>query len=41
MRNLIIGIIVFFLGLMAVVWIVAERADPQMIRQPPAAQSNR
>jgi hypothetical protein len=31
-RGLVIGIIAFFIVLMVVVWVVAERANPKMIQ---------
>ncbi|MDF1563653.1 MAG: hypothetical protein P1V51_11455 [Deltaproteobacteria bacterium] len=34
MKHLITGIIVVFVGIMATVWIVAERTDPKMLPQP-------
>ncbi len=34
MKVLITGIIAFFLGLIVVVWIACERADPVFLSQP-------
>lgn len=38
MKAVIIGIIAFFIALMVTVWVIAERTNPQMVRQtdPPA-----
>ena len=39
MKRVITGIIVLFVGIMAMVWIVAEQVDPKMLPQPAAFQT--
>lgn len=39
MKRVITGIFVLFMALMAIVWIVAERAQPKMLPQPAAFQT--
>ena len=41
MKGVIIGIIAFFIALMVIVWVVAERTDPEMIPQSDQQQKNR
>ena len=39
MKAVIIGILVFFIGLLIVTWIVAEHVDPEML--PPPEEASR
>jgi len=40
-KAVIIAIIAFFIALMVVVWVVAERADPKMVPQSQTQPSSR